>query len=63
LDDRQSRYLLLLHKLYDRVERSGVFRTGMWSGSRPRRWEAYEELKRPEDAGYDHAAAWVDFSL
>jgi hypothetical protein len=32
----------------------------MWPGSRPRRWECYPELTRPEDAGSDHAAVWVD---
>ena len=56
-------YILLSPKLYDRVERGGVFRTGMWPGSRPRRWDAYEELKRQEDAGSDHAAVWVDLDL
>jgi endonuclease/exonuclease/phosphatase family metal-dependent hydrolase len=56
-------YLLLSPKLFDRVEKGGVFRTGMWPGSRPARWEAYDELKRKQDAGSDHAAIWVDIDL
>jgi endonuclease/exonuclease/phosphatase family metal-dependent hydrolase len=56
-------YLLLSPTLFDRVEKGGVFRTGMWPGSRPARWEVYEELKRKQDAGSDHAAIWVDIDL
>jgi hypothetical protein len=40
-----------------------VFRRGMWPGSRPRRWETYAELTRPEEAASDHAAIWVDLDL
>ncbi|AOG08171.1 endonuclease/exonuclease/phosphatase family protein [Agrobacterium sp. RAC06] len=56
-------YLLLSPKLFDKVEKGGVIRTGMWPGSRPKRWETYEELKRPQDAASDHAALWVDLDL
>lgn len=56
-------YIFLSPSLYQRVERGGVFRTGMWPGSRPRRWDVFEELKRPEDAGSDHAAVWVDVNI
>ncbi len=56
-------YLLLSAKLFDRVEKGGVFRTGMGPGSRPARWEVSEELKRKQDAGSDHAAIWVDIDL
>jgi endonuclease/exonuclease/phosphatase family metal-dependent hydrolase len=56
-------YLLLSPALYARVQRGGVFRSGMWPGSRPKRWDVYEELKRKEDAGSDHAAVWVDLDL
>ncbi len=56
-------YLLLSPKLFDKVEKGGVIRTGMWPGVRPKRWETYEELKRPQDAASDHAALWVDLAI
>ncbi|MDH4415096.1 MAG: endonuclease/exonuclease/phosphatase family protein [Rhizobium sp.] len=56
-------YLLLSPKLFDKVKQGGVIRTGMWPGSRPKRWAAYAELQRPQDAASDHAALWVDLDL
>jgi endonuclease/exonuclease/phosphatase family metal-dependent hydrolase len=56
-------YLLLSPKLFERVEGGGVFRKGMWPGSRPKRWDTYAELKKPVDAASDHAAIWVDVDL
>lgn len=56
-------YILLSPGLAGRVSAGGVHRTGMWPGSRPPRWNVYQELRRPEDAGSDHAALWVDIAL
>ncbi len=56
-------YILLSPKLFEKVEAGGVFRTGMWPGSRPRRWDCYAELTKPHDAGSDHAAVWVDIDV
>jgi endonuclease/exonuclease/phosphatase family metal-dependent hydrolase len=56
-------YLLLSPDLFALVQAGGVFRRGMWPGSRPRRWETYAELTRPEEAASDHAAVWVDLDL
>jgi endonuclease/exonuclease/phosphatase family metal-dependent hydrolase len=56
-------YLLLSPDLFALVQAGGVFRRGMWPGTRPRRWEAYAELTRPEEAASDHAAVWVDLDL
>lgn len=56
-------YLLLSPELYSQVTAGGVFRKGMWPGVRPRRWEVFPELIRPEDAASDHAAVWVDLDL
>jgi endonuclease/exonuclease/phosphatase family metal-dependent hydrolase len=56
-------YLLLSPDLFALVQAGGVFRRGMWPGSRPRRWETYAELTRPEEAASDHAAIWVDLDL
>lgn len=56
-------YMLLSPSLFGRVRSGGVFRTGMWPGSRPRRWDAYAEVGRPADAGSDHAALWVEIDI
>lgn len=56
-------YLLLSPKLFGKVRKGGVFRKGMWPGSRPKRWDVYDELERTQDAGSDHAAIWVDLAV
>lgn len=56
-------YILLSPALFDRVAAAGVFRKGMWPGSRPRRWDTYPEVSKPAEAGSDHAAVWVDITL
>ncbi|HQS71061.1 MAG: endonuclease/exonuclease/phosphatase [Novosphingobium sp. 28-62-57] len=56
-------YMLLSPALFNRVQAGGVFRKGMWPGSRPRRWEAYAEVTRPVEAGSDHAAIWADIDI
>lgn len=56
-------YILLSPTLYQRVRAGGVMRQGMWPGSRPKRWETYEELDQPKNAASDHAALWVDLDL
>lgn len=56
-------YILLSPRLFERVQCGGVWRKGMWPGSRPKRWETYEEVRTPYDAASDHAAVWVDIDL
>lgn len=56
-------YMLLSPDLFTKVMGAGVFRKGMWPGSRPRRWDVYPELGRPIEAGSDHAALWVDLDI
>lgn len=56
-------YMLLSPALHKRLKRGGVIRTGMWPGVRPKRWDVYNELTRPEEAGSDHAAIWVDIDI
>jgi endonuclease/exonuclease/phosphatase family metal-dependent hydrolase len=56
-------YMLLSPSLFAKVTAGGVFRKGMWPGSRPKRWDAYAELGKPADAGSDHAALWVDLDI
>lgn len=56
-------YILLSPGLFGKVRGGGVFRKGMWPGSRPRRWDAYAEVGRPADAGSDHAAVWAEIDI
>lgn len=56
-------YILLSPALHDRIKAGGVIRKGMWPGVRPRKWPVYDELTRPQEAGSDHAALWVDIAL
>lgn len=56
-------YILLSPMLCQRVKAGGVMRQGMWPGSRPKRWDTYEDLDHPKNAASDHAALWVDLDL
>ncbi|WP_317473954.1 endonuclease/exonuclease/phosphatase family protein, partial [Cronobacter sakazakii] len=56
-------YILLSPALWERVTAGGVIRKGMWPGERPVKWEVYPELKKPQQAGSDHAALWVDLNI
>jgi endonuclease/exonuclease/phosphatase family metal-dependent hydrolase len=56
-------YLFLSPKLFEKVQRGGVFRKGVWPGTRPKRWDVYPELTKPVEAASDHAAVWVDLDL
>lgn len=56
-------YILLSPGLFDLVRSGGVYRKGMWPGSRPKRWETYAEIGRAADAGSDHAAVWAEIEI
>ncbi|WP_437616455.1 endonuclease/exonuclease/phosphatase family protein [Erwinia sp. V71] len=56
-------YILLSPALWQKVEKGGVWRKGMWPGVRPVKWETYPELLKPVNAASDHAAVWVDLAL
>ena len=56
-------YILLSPALASKVRGSGVFRSGMWPGVRPRKWAAYPEMLTETNAASDHAALWVDLEL
>lgn len=56
-------YILLSPSLFEKVTAGGAFRKGMWPGARAKRWEAYPELARKEDAASDHAAVWADIDI
>jgi endonuclease/exonuclease/phosphatase family metal-dependent hydrolase len=56
-------YLLLSPDLYNLVSAGGVWRQGMWPGSRPVRWTSYSQVTRPVEAGSDHACIWVEANV
>lgn len=56
-------FLLLSPALYSKIQKGGVFRTGMWPGSRPPRWKAYPEVTKSAQAASDHAAVWVELNV
>jgi endonuclease/exonuclease/phosphatase family metal-dependent hydrolase len=56
-------YILLSPKLYQKIQRGGVWRMGVWPGVRPKKWQCYPEVKKEMDAASDHAAVWVDLEL
>ena len=56
-------YVLLSPDLFGRVRSAGVHRADMWPGSRPRRWDAYPEVRNARDAASDHAAVWADLDV
>lgn len=58
--DDKIDYMLLSPALFAKVQAAGVNRRGMWPGVRPKRWETFSEVTRPEDAASDHAALWAD---
>ncbi|PZU57977.1 MAG: endonuclease/exonuclease/phosphatase [Sphingobium sp.] len=56
-------YILLSPALFARVKGGGIFRKGMWPGVQPKKWDAYPELTREEEAASDHGAIYADFDL
>lgn len=58
--DNKIDYLLLSPALFERVTASGLFRKGAWPGSRPKRWEVYEELDKEIHAASDHHLIWCE---
>ena len=61
--DNKIDYILLSPALFDKVQAGGVFRKGVWPGSRPRRWDVFPELTKPVEAASDHAALWADLDI
>jgi endonuclease/exonuclease/phosphatase family metal-dependent hydrolase len=59
-DNQKIDYILLSPALFGRVTSAGLFRKGAWPGSRPPRWEVYEQLTEEVHAASDHHAIWVN---
>lgn len=62
-DDDKIDYILLSPSLFARVQRGGIYRKGIWPGSRPPRWEVYPTLKKKHQAASDHHAIWADIDI
>jgi endonuclease/exonuclease/phosphatase family metal-dependent hydrolase len=56
-------YLLLSPELIAKVQAGGVFRTGIWPGVRPQKWDKYDEMEKPVHAASDHAALWAEIDI
>lgn len=59
-DSDKIDYLLLSPALFDRVTAAGIFRKGAWPGSRPPRWEVYDELTKKIHVASDHHVIWAE---
>lgn len=59
-DNDKIDFLLLSPALFDRVTAAGLFRKGAWPGSRPRRWEVYDELTEKIHVASDHHLIWAE---
>ena len=56
-------YILLSPALYQRMTGGGVFRKGVWAGTRAKRWSMYKTIKEESRAASDHAAIWAELDL
>lgn len=59
-DNDKIDYLLLSPALFARVTAGGLFRKGAWPGSRPVRWEVYDELTERIHVASDHHVIWAE---
>ena len=59
-DNDKIDYLLLSPALFARVTAGGLFRRGAWPGSRPQRWEVYDELTERIHVASDHHVIWAE---
>jgi predicted extracellular nuclease len=56
-------YILLSPALYERVQRGGVWRKGVWGPNKNPSWEVYPEMTSSYHAASDHAALWADLDV
>lgn len=59
-DNQKIDYILLSPALFGRVTSAGLWLKGAWPGSRPQRWEVYEQLTDDVHAASDHHANWAN---
>jgi endonuclease/exonuclease/phosphatase family metal-dependent hydrolase len=61
-------YLLCSPELISKVQRGGIFRTGVWHGPKvknpwPEQVDKPNTLTKPEEGASDHAAIWAELDL
>lgn len=56
-------YVLLSPVLFDSMTGGGIFRKGVWAGTRGDIFEHYEEITKAGEAASDHAALWCDVDI
>lgn len=56
-------FILLSPALFDRVERTSVFRKGIWGGTNGTLFPHFDTISKPSEAASDHAAIWADLAL
>jgi exonuclease III len=60
----QFDYLLLSPSLFEKVERGGINREGVWRGPRVKNaWAMLPTLTKEVEAASDHAAIWVELDI
>jgi endonuclease/exonuclease/phosphatase family metal-dependent hydrolase len=59
-DNDKIDFLMLSPALFDRVTAAGLFRKGAWPGSRPKRWEVFDELRSKVHVASDHHVIWAE---
>ena len=60
--DEQIDYILLSGPLFGKATGGGIFRKGVWRGSRTKDpWEIFPTLTAKEEEASDHAAIYADF--
>lgn len=59
-DNDKIDYLMLSPALFGRVTSAGLFRKGAWPGSRPKRWEVFDELTSKVHVASDHHVIWAE---
>jgi endonuclease/exonuclease/phosphatase family metal-dependent hydrolase len=56
-------YILLSPALFAAVATGGVWRKGVWGGTKGTLFPHYDEIEKPFQAASDHAAVWADLNL
>jgi len=56
-------YVLLSPALFDRMQRGGIWRRGVWGGTHGNLWEIYPEMTTAHHAASDHAAVWCELAV
>ncbi|WP_422082196.1 hypothetical protein [Ulvibacterium sp.] len=59
---KRKDYLLVSPALFERIQRCGMNRKGIWPLSKPV-WETYDSIKNEKDSASDHPLLWADILL